>query len=112
MFLTDKPTEEIEKLLNEERKKRPENRDALIKCRFGNENKTFLCKKTTTLEEFIGLVQKRWGEGIVLQFKDNQGELVGMKNTEDLMRIYENYEKRPVRLFVVDKVLSLLSDYY
>ena len=46
------------------------------------------CKKTTTFKEFIGNVEKEWGEGKEIKYANEDGDFVKMTTTEELSLIW------------------------
>ena len=47
------------------------------------------CHKKTTFEEFIGMVEREWGEGKGMKYRDKDGDVVTMMRTEELMWVGE-----------------------
>ena len=58
------------------------------------------CHKTTTFEEFVGKVESEWGEGKGIKYRDEVGDLVVMRRTEELMWVRERNKTHPVTLTV------------
>ena len=108
-FLGEKPGEsfddkvngatrqEIQRYLSEEREKRKTER--MIKCRFGNDLVKMPCHKKTTFEEFIGMVEREWGEGKGMKYRDKNGDVVAMATTEELMWVRGKAQSVMVEVF-------------
>ena len=94
--------QEIQRYLSEEREKRTTER--MIKCRFGDDIVKIPCHKKTTLEEFIGMAEREWGEGKGMKYRDDDDDVVTMTTTEELMWVWGKSKAQSVMVEVFSKV--------
>ena len=74
-----------------------------IKCRFETDIVKIPCKKTTTFQEFITMVEDEWGGEKGIRYRDEEGDMVTMKRTEELVWVWEKSGSESVRVEVFSK---------
>ena len=75
----------------------------LIKCRYEKDSVQFTLKKSTTLAELIEFIEKGWGKGKGVKFKDEEGDWVKMRRNKELKEVWEEAETKVVTLKVFSK---------
>ena len=91
-----------QKHIEGKKNKKQEEQKIFIKCQFEEEIIKFPLTNTTTYEEFLGLMEEEWGKGKKIKYKDEEGDLVTMRRTEELLWVWGEMKEK--KLIVVSKV--------
>ena len=85
----------------QEERRKEEDLVRYIKCRYGDDIVKIPCKKTTTFEMFLMLVEEEWGEeGLGIKYEDEEGDMVKMRRTEELEWVWMKRKTHAVKVEV------------
>uniref|UniRef100_A0A7S4L438 SAM domain-containing protein n=1 Tax=Paramoeba aestuarina TaxID=180227 RepID=A0A7S4L438_9EUKA len=71
-----------------------------VKCVYHDEGRKFPLSPMTTFEDFMQLVEEEWGSGKGIKYKDEEGDMIQVRETEELRGVYQMSRVRRVRLVV------------